>query len=47
MQEIEQFDGGGTNRGEVRIITDGSEQNYVYTTDHEKTFSEPCAVPKQ
>ncbi len=45
MTKIKNFSGGAPNRGEVRIITDSSETNYVYTTDHEHTFSVACTMP--
>lgn len=45
MAQIEKYNGGRPDRGEVRIITDSSEQNYVYTADHEHTFSVACSVP--
>lgn len=45
MEKIEQFTNGRPDRGEVRIITDSSETHYVYTTDHERTFSQVCSVP--
>ena len=41
---IEKYNGGNPNRGEVRIITDSSESQYVYTTDHEKIFCGPYPV---
>lgn len=44
MWWIEKYNGGNSNRGEVRIITDSSESQYVYTIDHEKTFCGPYPV---
>lgn len=45
MQKIKQYTHGKANRGEVRIITDSTESNYVYTTDHEQNFCGPYTVP--
>ena len=45
MEKIKQDNNNKPNRGEVRIITDNAEANYVYTTDHEKTFCGPYPVP--
>ena len=47
MQKIEQYNNNHPNRGEVRVITDASEQNYVYTADHEVSFCGPYPLPKQ
>lgn len=47
MKKIEEHNNGNPNRGEVRIITDNSESNYVYTTDHERTFCGPYPVPTE
>ena len=44
MQQIEQYTDGKPNRGEVRVITDNARANYVYTTDHERTFCGPYAI---
>lgn len=44
MWWIEHYNDGNPDRGEVRIITDSSESQYVYTTDHEKTFCGPYPV---
>ena len=42
MQKIEQYTSGGEpNRGEVRILTNASETQYVYTTDHEVEYCGP------
>jgi len=46
MQKIEQYTSGRPNRGEVRIITNSDQTQYVYTTDHESTFCGPYAVPQ-
>ena len=45
MVKIEKYTSGLPNRGEVRILTDNSETQYVYTTDHEKTFCGPYPIP--
>lgn len=45
MEKIEQDNNNRPNRGEVRVLTDSSETHYVYTTDHEKTFCGPYAMP--
>lgn len=45
MQKIEQYtDNGEPNRGEVRILTDQNNAEYVYTIDHEKTFCGPYPI---
>ena len=44
MNKIEKYTHGKPNRGEVRVISDSSETQYVYTTDHENTFCGPYAV---
>jgi hypothetical protein len=46
MHKIEQYTHGRRNRGEVRIITNSDQTQYVYTTNHEKTFCGPYAVPQ-
>lgn len=44
MTKIEHYTHGKPNRGEVRIITDNGETQYVYTTDHENTFCGPYKI---
>lgn len=44
MKKIERYTNGEPNRGEVRVISDSSEMQYVYTTDHETTFCGPYSV---
>lgn len=41
MQKIKQYTNDRPNRGEVRILTNASGTQYVYTTDHENTFCGP------
>lgn len=44
MGQIKQYTNGEENRGEVRVITNADETQYVYTTDHEKTFCGPYHI---
>jgi hypothetical protein len=45
MQKIEQHtDDGSPNRGEVRILTNADQTEYVYTVDHERTFCGPYSL---
>lgn len=47
MEAIEKYNHGDPDRGEVRIITDNAESNYVYTTDHESAFCGPYAISQR
>ena len=44
MDQIKAVNHGEPNRGEVRILTNASETQYAYTTDHEAEFCGPYNI---